>query len=65
METAPHPDEPAKVLLSVEAAARSMSVTSRHVWNLVARGEIRTVSLGRRRLIPVSELARIAAGVAR
>gem|GEM_PF-4945690 len=35
------------------------------MWALIQRGKIRTVSLGRRRLIPASELARIAAGESR
>jgi len=65
METATLRDAPTKVLFSVPDAASQLSVTARHLWNLVAKGEIRTVSLGRRRLIPASELARIAAGESR
>jgi excisionase family DNA binding protein len=40
-------------------AATLLGVTRQHLYHLVARGELRTVTLGRARLVPMSELRRI------
>jgi excisionase family DNA binding protein len=42
-----------------ETAALLGGVTRQHVANLVARGEIRVVRLGRRPVIPATEIARL------
>lgn len=45
--------------LTMEAAAERLSVSVRTLRRLADRGEVRTVELGRRRLVPLSELARL------
>jgi excisionase family DNA binding protein len=45
-----------KVLLSVEEAARRTSIGLTVFYDLLARGEIASIKLGRRRLIPAKEL---------
>lgn len=54
-----------RALLSVPEAARTLGVSLRTMWRLIAAGEIRAVRLRGRTLIPVSELGRIAAGTTR
>ena len=45
-----------RLALSVGEAAGRLGVSKATLWSLVHRGEIRSVSLGRRRLIPVGAL---------
>ncbi len=52
METAPRP----KVLLSVDEAASALSMGRTFVYDLLTRGEIVSIKIGRRRRIPVSAL---------
>jgi excisionase family DNA binding protein len=47
-----------KRLYSVAAAADSLSITRKHLYTLIGRGEIATVTIGRRRLVPATELDR-------
>jgi excisionase family DNA binding protein len=47
-----------KKLYSMAAAAEALSITRKHLYTLMNRGEITTVSIGRRRLIPADELDR-------
>jgi excisionase family DNA binding protein len=47
-----------KRLYSVAAAAQSLSITRKHLYTLIGRGEIATVTIGRRRLVPATELDR-------
>jgi len=47
-------------LLSVVEAAAALSLSQRYVAMLVRAGRIRSVRVGRRRLIPVGEIERIA-----
>ena len=42
-----------KLLLTVDEAAECLSIGRSHLYGYVIRGEIRSVTLGRRRLIPV------------
>ena len=49
--------------LSIPEAAKRLSISRAHVYNLIDRGEIRRVKLGRRALIPVSEIERVLADV--
>jgi excisionase family DNA binding protein len=46
------------VLLSVEEAARCLSVGRSEVFAMIREGRIRSIKRGRRRLIPKSELDR-------
>lgn len=46
-------------LLSIESAATSLGISSKHLRNLAERGEVRFVRLGRRVLVPREELVRI------
>ena len=47
-----------KRLYSVAAAAEALSITRKHLYTLIGRGEIATVTIGRRRLISAVELDR-------
>ena len=47
---------PAKVLLTVEEAANAMSLGRTLVYDLVMRGHIASIKVGRTRRIPVSAL---------
>jgi excisionase family DNA binding protein len=47
-----------KRLYSVAAAADSLSITRKHLYTLIGRGEIATVTIGRRRLVSATELDR-------
>ncbi len=51
-DTAPRP----KVLLSVDEAAVALSMGRTFVYDLLTRGEIVSIKIGRRRRIPVSAL---------
>ena len=44
---------------SVEEAARRLGLGRGAVWELIGRGEIASVRIGRRRLIPAAEIARL------
>jgi excisionase family DNA binding protein len=48
-------------LVGVPAAARDLGISPRGLWHMVARGQVRSVRLGRRVLIPRAELDRIVA----
>jgi excisionase family DNA binding protein len=58
METLPQAPPAA---FSVPGAAAQLSVSRSFVYLLIKRGEIRTVKLGSRTLIPASEIARLLA----
>lgn len=44
--------EAAPVLLDVKTAAVLLSVSERTAWDLVGRGELKSIKIGSRRLIP-------------
>lgn len=44
---------------SVGEAAQSLGICRRTVYELMERGQLSTITLGRRRLVPVSELERL------
>jgi excisionase family DNA binding protein len=46
-----------KLLLSVRDAARRLGVGRDHCYRLVREGRLRSIAIGGRRLIPVTELA--------
>jgi excisionase family DNA binding protein len=60
----PTPIPPAKVAYSVMEAAASIGVSRQTVYAMMQRGELRTVLIGRRRLVPATELDRILSGAA-
>jgi excisionase family DNA binding protein len=39
-------------------AAGQLAITSKHLYTLAGRGEISTVKLGKRRLVPADEIVR-------
>jgi excisionase family DNA binding protein len=44
------------LLLTVGEAAASLSISARELRRLASHGDLRTITIGRRRLIPVNEL---------
>lgn len=63
METVSQPNvEPVRrVALSIPEAAAALGVSRRTVWGMIADQRLRSLQIGRRRLVPLAELARIAA----
>lgn len=57
-EATPFPtaDAPTKLLMSVEEAAECLSIGRGKAYELIAAGTIPSVTLGRRRLVPVEAL---------
>lgn len=43
---------PEPLLLDVAAASRLLGVSERTAWSLIAGGQLRSVKIGRRRLVP-------------
>jgi excisionase family DNA binding protein len=54
-------NESAPILFSVLEAARSCGIGRTKLLELVAAGEIRTIRIGKRRLVPRAELERYVA----
>jgi excisionase family DNA binding protein len=48
-----------RLAVSVPEAARLLGISAPLVWKMVARSEIRTVKVRRRRLVPMAELQRL------
>ena len=48
-----------KQAYSVPELAEAIGVSETHIWNAIRRNEIKTFTLGRRRLISGSELKRL------
>ena len=48
--------------LSVEETCKQLSICNSFFYLLVKRGQLRTVKLGRRTLVPFAELERLASG---
>ena len=48
-----------KLAYSVPETAKELGVSETHIWNAIRRKEIKTFTLGRRRLISGTELKRI------
>ncbi len=55
------PQIPDRLAVSPRAAAQQLGVGHDAIYTLLYQGRIRSVKLGRRRLIPVSELERFLA----
>jgi excisionase family DNA binding protein len=64
LERFEHPAEPTAGLTRAEAAAQ-LRVTSRHVDSMLASGELQCVRLGRKVIIPRSEIDRLLTPTAR
>lgn len=47
------------LVLTIDDAAELLSVSKRTLWNLMSRGVIPYVHLGKRRLIPYAELRQV------
>jgi len=47
---------PAKLLLTVEEAARALSVGRTLMWELVMRRKVKSIKVGRSRRVPVAAL---------
>lgn len=54
-----NPDQDTPLAHSPAGAAKRASITTRKVYALIAEGELRSFKLGKRRLIPESELQRL------
>ena len=52
-------DTSAPLVYSLDRAASMIDLSRRSLYRLIDAGELRTVKLGRRRLVPAAELARI------
>ena len=48
---------PEQLLLNTRDAAKLLSISDRHIRELIATGAIRSIKIGRRRLVPRSALA--------
>jgi excisionase family DNA binding protein len=42
--------------ISVDQAMEALGISHGKIWDLIAKGELRTVKAGRRRLVPVAAL---------
>lgn len=51
-----------RLAYSIDEAGEALGVTDRHIRNLIERGDIRSVKLGRRRVIPATVLEALLAG---
>jgi excisionase family DNA binding protein len=54
---------PVRDLYPIEEVAIRLSVSARHVWQLVEDGHLRSVKLGRRRLVPAAALEEYVRGL--
>lgn len=61
-QRSPEPQDQTRVAYSQTEAAAILGVTRQHIANSIAAGHIRAGHLGRRVLIPASEIARILNG---
>jgi excisionase family DNA binding protein len=57
----PSAGRPAGSPWPVPAAATYLSVSVRHLWRLIDAGRVRAIRIGRRVLVPDSEVRRVAA----
>ena len=61
VEARPSEREPDR-LLSIEQAARALSIGRTALYSEIGAGRIRSVKVGRRRLVPASAISEVAAG---
>jgi excisionase family DNA binding protein len=50
-----------KLALTIEEACQALTISRTTLYELLAEGRLRSVTAGRRRLIPLSELERLLA----
>lgn len=50
---------PSRLAYAVPESARMLGISRRGLYRLIEDGTLRTVTLGRRRLVPAAELARL------
>jgi excisionase family DNA binding protein len=50
-----------RLTISVEEAARALSISRAHAFRMAANGELPTVRLGKRLLVPIDALNKLAA----
>lgn len=50
---------PTRLAYAVPESARMLGISRRGLYRLIEDGTLRTVTLGRRRLVPAAELARL------
>lgn len=60
-ESDPHP---IRRLYPIPEVAQALALTPKHVWRLVYSGQLKSVKLGRRRLVPAPALDDFIAGLA-
>lgn len=53
------PDMTRRLAYPIPESAHLLGISPRGVYRLIESGDLRTVTLGRRRLVPADELARI------
>lgn len=56
-------NEPRPALLSAEQAGKALSCGRTYIYELMSRGELRSVKVGRLRRIPATEIDRYVAGL--
>lgn len=59
-DTSAHVGPPTRLAYPPLEAAGKLGISRAHLYNLIARGEIRVVHLGRSVRVPASELLRLA-----
>lgn len=52
--------QPEPILISTSVAAKQLGCSAQHVRNQIREGKIRGVQLGRKQMVPRSEIARLA-----
>lgn len=52
-------DHEGKIAVTVKVASQMLSLGCTKLYELMATGQLKTVYIGRRRLIPVAELERV------
>ena len=60
-QSVPQTHRPNGSLWSIAEAAAFLDISPRHLFRLLSSGKVQSVTIGRRRLIPSSEVERLAA----
>lgn len=54
--TTGHEPETAPILLTLKEASKALRISSSKMYDLIRSGQLRTVQIGRRRLVPVASI---------